>query len=464
MYFVYSLALSLLFFALLPYFAYQALRNGKYAGSFKERLGWLPVQPGSTEVSRETIWLHAVSVGEFLAAKPLIDRLRSDFPAYRLVVSTATLTGQNLARAESNAFDATFYFPFDWKFSVRRALDRVKPSIVIILETELWPNFLSECRRRSVIVVLANGRISERSFRRYGRVRSLIQRAIGDFSLIIMQSEADAERARQLGASRVRVCGNLKYDVAIERFTSPDSSDLRFEISTSESADQNRRADIDQRFGLSLSSHLVVAGSTAPGEEDLLLASLREIRAHRGLEGTRLLIAPRHPERFNEVARLVSGSGFSYARRSDSLSTGCDSTETTSVDGASLEADIVLLDTIGELALVYRFATVVFVGGSMVPRGGHNVIEPAAFAKPIIVGPHTENFRQIVSDFAKAGALVQVGPEALAVELIRLLADPTEAQATGQRAKNILKANRGATECVIQGIKEELGRGQRAAT
>jgi 3-deoxy-D-manno-octulosonic-acid transferase len=460
MYFVYSLALSLLFLALLPYFAYQALRHGKYAGSFRERLGWLPVQPGSTELNRETIWLHAVSVGEFLAAKPLIDRLRSDLPAYRLVVSTTTLTGQHLAREASNGFDATFYFPFDWKFSVRRALDRVKPSIVIILETELWPNFLGECRRRDVIVVLANGRISERSFRRYGRVRSLIRRAIDDFSLMIMQSEADAERARQLGGSRVRVCGNLKYDVTIEESTSPDSSDLRFEISHSESAEQNiLAADIDQKFGLSLSSELIVAGSTAPGEEDILLASLREVRAHGGLEGTRLLIAPRHPERFNEVAHLISGSGFSCARRSDSLSTGRNnSTEMRPVEGASLEADVVLLDTIGELALVYRFATVVFVGGSLVPRGGHNVIEPAAFAKPIIVGPHTENFRQIVSDFARAGALAQVAPEALAGELIRLLADPNEAGAMGQRARNILKANRGATECVMQEIKAELGR------
>lgn len=464
MYFVYSLALSLLFFALLPYFAYQALRHGKYAGSFKERLGWLPVQPGSTEVSRETIWLHAVSVGEFLAAKPLMDRLRAELPAYRLVVSTATLTGQNLARAESNGFDATFYFPFDWKFSVRRALDRVKPSIVIILETELWPNFLSECRKRNVIVILANGRISERSFRRYGRVRSLIRRAIGDFSLMIMQSEADAERARQLGASLVRVCGNLKYDVAVENVTSPDGSDLRFEISNTESAKRDIVAtDIDQSFGLSLSSQLIVAGSTAPGEEALLLASLREVRGHRGLEGTRLLIAPRHPERFNEVARLISESGFSFARRSDFLSTGRrDSKETSSVDGASLEADIVLLDTIGELALVYRFATVVFVGGSLVPRGGHNVIEPAAFAKPIIVGPHTENFRQIVSDFARAGALVQAGPKALAGELIRLLTNHGEAHAMGQRAWKILNANRGATECVVQEIKRELSRGPHA--
>jgi len=239
---------------------------------------------------------------------------------------------------------------------------------------------------------------------------------------------------------------------------------LRFEMSNSESEDRNiLTADIDQRLGLSLSSQLIVAGSTAPGEEEILLASLREVRGHHGLEGARLLIAPRHPERFNEVARLVSGSGFSCARRSDSLSTSRrDSGETSSVGGASSGADVVLLDTIGELALVYRFATVVFVGGSLVPRGGHNVIEPAAFAKPIIVGPHTENFRQIVSDFARAGALVQVGSEALAGELVRLLEDPHSANAMGQRARNILKANRGATECVMQEIRKELSRSPRA--
>lgn len=458
MYFLYSLALSVLFFALLPYFAYQALVHRKYAGSFKERMGWLPIQLGSSGDGRETIWLHAVSVGEFLAARALIDKLQTGFPAYRLVVSTTTLTGQRLASAASNSFDATFYFPFDWKFSVRRALDRVKPSIVIILETELWPNFLRECRTHDVIVILANGRISERSFHRYRRVGFFIRRAIADFYLMIMQTEADAERARQLGASSVRVCGNLKYDLEVGSSGSTDNSNLRFEISNSESSEQcNLAGDIDQQFGLSSSSHLIVAGSTAPGEEEMLLASLRELRAHRGLEDARLLVAPRHPARFNEVARLISRSEFTCARRSDSSSVRSGSTQPRSVTvQAPQEADVILLDTIGELALVYRFAAVVFVGGSLVPRGGHNVIEPAAFAKPIIVGPHTENFRQIVSDFARADALVQVAPGALTAELIRLLSDPMQACAMGERARNILIANRGATECVIQEIKKQL--------
>ncbi len=212
MYLLYSFVLSLLFLALLPYFVYQAARHGKYAAGLKQRMGLLPASLRGD--SRETIWVHAVSVGEFLAAKPLIARLRNDLPAARIVVSTTTLTGQQLAKSQSHLFDAGFCFPFDWTFSVRRSLAWINPSVVIILETEIWPNFLRECRKRGVTTILANGRISLRSFSRYQIVGRPFRRALEDFSLMIMQSEADAERARRLGAvaSRVRVCGNLKYD------------------------------------------------------------------------------------------------------------------------------------------------------------------------------------------------------------------------------------------------------------
>ena len=464
MYFLYSVALSFLFIALLPYFVYQALVHGKYAASFKERMGWLPFQ----NEDRETIWLHAVSVGEFLAAKTLIEKLRTGFPAYRLVVSTTTFTGQTLARSHSNNFDATFYFPFDWAFATRRALERVKPAIVIILETELWPNFLRECQKRNVVVILANGRISERSFLRYRRVGFFIRRVIADFSSLIMQTEADAERARQLGASRVRVCGNLKYDVAFEDSNSPANSNLRFQISNSASEDQPDSTgdlirDMDQQFSLSASAHLIVAGSTAPGEEEMLLSSLVEVRRNPGLEDARLLLAPRHPERFAEVEQIISRSEFTYARRSDSLpqhtASGMSEGSTlvsSVVERAPNQTDVILLDTIGELALAYRFAAVVFVGGSLVPRGGHNVIEPAAFAKPIVVGPHTENFREIVADFTRVDALLQVSQEALTHELIRLLSEPLQARAMGERAKKILMANRGATDCTFEEIKAVL--------
>lgn len=432
MYFLYSLGLSLLFVALLPYFVIQALRYGKYAGSFRQRLGRLPDSIRSD--GRRTIWLHAVSVGEFLAAKPLVDQLRRELTDYRVVVSTTTLTGQRLAQAEPNTIDGAFYFPFDWRFAVRRSLDWIKPSIVIILETELWPNFLRECRKRGVITILANGRISSRSFRRYRMVGALISRVIGDLSLMIMQSDADAERARELGGppNRVRVCGNLKYD-------QPEVRGWGFGVGK-ELAETVSDKEIDLQFALSTSSHLIVAGSTAPGEEEMLLAALTKIRAHDGFEDTRLLIAPRHPERFDEVARLIAKSSFKFARRSETAS--------------SSQANVILLDTIGELASVYRFAAVVFVGGSLVPRGGHNIIEPAAFAKPIVVGNHTGNFRQIVSDFAAAGAVVQIDSNHLAEAFLQLLSDRALAREMGDQALGILLANRGACERTIAAIKD----------
>jgi 3-deoxy-D-manno-octulosonic-acid transferase len=435
MYFLYSLGLSLLFVALLPYFVIQALRYGKYAGSFKQRLGRLPDSIRGD--ARRTIWVHAVSVGEFLAAKPLVDQLKRELPDYRVVVSTTTLTGQRLAQSESNTIEGAFYFPFDWRFTVRRSLDWVRPSIVIVLETELWPNFLRECRRRGVITILANGRISSRSFRRYRIVGSFISRVIGDLSLMIMQSDADAERALELGApsNRVRVCGNLKYDQSGVKGWGLGVGKEQIETVSDK--------EIDRQFALSSSTDLIVAGSTAPGEEEMLLAALTKIRTHAGLEDTRLLIAPRHPERFNEVARLIAKSGFNFARRSE--------TETSS------QCDVILLDTIGELASVYRFAAVVYVRGSLVPRGGHNIIEPAAFAKPIVVGKHTGNFRQIVLDFDAAGAVVQIDSNHLVEALLQLLSDRTLAREMGDQAREILLANRGACERTIGAIKDVCG-------
>lgn len=460
MYLLYSLVLSLLFLALLPYFVYQAARRGKYSGSFKERMGWLPESLRGD--GRETIWVHAVSVGEFLAAKPLIERLKRDLPTARIVVSTTTLTGQQLARSQSHLFDAALYFPFDWKFSVRRALAWVNPAVVIILETELWPNFLRECRKRGVVTVLANGRISPRSFRRYRLLSRPFRRAIEDFSLMVMHSEADAERARHLGApaGRVRVCGNLKYDSLVDGGRGPGVREETPNASNPQPPTPNSYGDIDHQFALSLSPHLIVAGSTAPGEEEMLLASLREVRRHSGLEDARLLLAPRHPERFDEVARLIARSGFAFVRRSESRDASGSSVPRPQLDpdAAASEGapDVMLLDTIGELASIYRFAAVVFVGGSLVPRGGHNIIEPAAFAKPILVGPHTENFRQIVSDFERARAIVRVCDLTLTHELIRLLSDRLRANALGERARNILLANQGATDCTTRAIKKLL--------
>jgi 3-deoxy-D-manno-octulosonic-acid transferase len=491
MYFLYSTALSLVFLVMLPYFIYQAMRHGKYASSFKERMGWLPESLAND--NRQVIWIHAVSVGEFLAAKPLLERIRREMPGSRIVVSTTTLTGQRLAREHANApYDATFYFPFDWRFTVRRALARVNPSMVIILETELWPNFLRECQRLGIITIIANGRISPRSFARYKRIRKFLASVLENLTLMLMQSDADAERALALGARAgiVSVCGNLKYDIedgaGLSPANWPGSGKLAERVNPATAGDMSAHISLDQeidnQFGLSSSPHLIVAGSTAPGEEKILLTALREARRERGLEDTRLILAPRHPERFNEVASLISQSEFKLARRAEAktltakaLATAQDANAASSDSkirsrprairdelAAMRAADVILLDTIGELASLYRFAAVVFVGGSLVPRGGHNIIEPAIYSKPIIVGPHMENFHNIISDFARADALVQVSAtgEGASIsftrEIIRLLTDHEFAVAMGVRARDILLKSRGATDCTIEAIKAAL--------
>jgi 3-deoxy-D-manno-octulosonic-acid transferase len=432
--FVYSLFLTIAFVALSPYFAYQAVFNRKYLSNLRQRLGSLPGELRADR--RPAIWLHAVSVGETLAAKPLIAALRERFPRHRLVVSTTTSTGQAVARSRVAEADGFCYFPFDWRFSVRRALEAIKPEIVILMESELWLNFLSECEERNIPVVVANGRISDRSFPRSRRFGFFTRRLYGKVARFAMQSLTDAERAVQLGApaERVRVSGNLKYDIGGAE-TSPAI------VETAKS--------LDKFFVLS-SAPIVIAGSTTEGEEEIVLAAIEQLRGEKGLECVRLLIAPRHPERFDAVARLLESSRLNYARRSKSQPGGG-------------EAAVILLDSVGELAALYRFASVVFVGGSLVPKGGHNILEPAVWTKPIIVGPHMENFREIAQEFLRRDALVQLrGADAqtltaeLRDALANLLGDKDRAEALGSNARKAIDENRGATARTVEIVSRLL--------
>lgn len=418
---LYSLLLTLLAALLLPYFLWQGRRSGKYRGSFGARLGWggAPLDGGTGPV----IWLHAVSVGETLAARPLCRALKSRYPDGTIFLTTTTATGQAVAKAQMPEADVIGYFPFDWAFAVRRVLDRVKPELVILMESELWLNFLLECQRREIPVLVANGRISDRSFPRARRVRFLARRLYGLVTRFVMQSEVDAARAVALGAepARVVVAGNLKYDVG------PGGGVI----------DEARRAVLAGLCGGS-ASPLIVAGSTHPGEEEIVLAAWQRLREREGLAGVRLLIAPRHPERFNEVAGLIEAAGLPMVRRSES---------TVGESGA-----VILLDSIGELALVYELATLVLVGGSLRPIGGHNILEPALAGRPIVVGPHMQNFREMTAGFLRAEALIQVRGEddevltaRLAEVWATLLADPAAAAAMGERARQTVEANRGAT-------------------
>jgi 3-deoxy-D-manno-octulosonic-acid transferase len=420
MYLGYSLLLSLGLFVLIPHFLFQALAHGKYVAGLRQRLGSIPQVNG-----KPVIWLHCVSVGETQAARPLAKRLKQQFPHHDLVVSTITLTGQNLAREVfRNDAAGVFYFPFDWRWTVRRALKAVNPAVVLIMETELWPNFLRECKARRIPVALVNGRISRQSYRRYRLIRPFLRRVLSSLSIAVMQSETDAERLKDLGMSNEKLfnAGNLKFD-----------AELAGEL-TSKTEELRTRFVFDERVPL------ILAASTHAPEEQIILESVQKLR-----QPVRLMLAPRHPERFNEVASLLQTSGLSWTRR------------TNVPDANDATANIVLLDTIGELPATYELADIVFVGGSIVDKGGHNVLEPAAAGATVVTGAHTHNFHAIVDLMNEAGALVQLpaledaaAGDELAYVFEKLLASPAEREELGRRAKQLISANQGAADRTMQ--------------
>jgi len=441
MYALYSLLTAAGMLLLSPYFLLRGLIEGKYLGNIPERLGWrFPPElhdknsPGLTE---KAIWIHAVSVGEVLAVLPLAQKLKIRFPLLRLVVSTTTVTGQTLARERMPFADAVFYFPLDWSGPVRRALAAARPAAVIVVETEIWPNFLRECHRAEAPVIFVNGRLSERSFRGYGRallysagaLAGFLKKVLSDGTLFLMQSEDDAARLIALGApgERVFITGNLKYDLA-EPNESPLSEWLEAALTRS-----NRRP-------------VVVAGSVLANEEVAVLRAFAGVE--REFPGALLILAPRKPEQFDKAAAIVAESGRKLLRRRDLVFNGG--------GNAALPepAGVFLLDSLGELAGLYRLADAVFVGGSLVPGGGHNILEPAAFSKVPIYGPSMENFREMSGKFLAAGAAIQVkSPEDLGAAWGALLREPERAARMGTCARELVDRNRGATERVLEHIE-----------
>jgi 3-deoxy-D-manno-octulosonic-acid transferase len=422
MYLAYSILLSLGLLVLLPVFLFKALAHGKYIAGFRQRLGSVPAMS-----VKPVIWVHCVSVGETQAARPLAARLKQQFPHHALVISTITLTGQNLAR---NVFrtqaESVFYFPFDWRWSVRRALKAINPVAVLIMETELWPNFLRECKAREIPVALVNGRISRQSYGRYVLIKFFLRRVLASLSIAVMQSEADAERLLALGmpSDKLFTAGNLKFDAN----GGSDSRETTIEIA--------------ERFGLRSEVPLVLAASTHAPEEEIVLESFKQLRTQ---QPARLMIAPRHPERFNEVAALIQNSGLRWTRRMNIPEAGDSYT------------DVILLDTIGELPATYSLAAVVFVGGSIVDRGGHNVLEPAVAGSAVVTGAHTHNFHAIMELMEQADAVIKLpavaGKDAtreLTNVLSRLLADPDERARLALRAKQLVAENQGAAERTLR--------------
>lgn len=408
-------AVALLFPAWLPWM----LLSKKRRANFPDRLGLRGMPPAVPPGGGPTIWMHAVSVGETNACVPLLRRLRERVPGARLYLSNVTVTGRGTAeKALSGVVTGRFYFPFDFPGVCGRFLDRVRPDAVVVVETEIWPNFLAECVRRDVPVVIVNGRLSERSFRGYSRLRWFFAPVLRTLRAISAQGREDADRFTALGAdpSVITVGGNLKFDV------SPPGK---------EAAPLSAIMEGEKAAG----ARWIVAGSTHEGEEAAVLRAF--LAARKNAPEIRLLLAPRHPERFPAVEALLSEEGIRAVRRT-SLPEGAE---------RRIDAPVLLLDTVGELPGAYAAADLAFVGGSLAPKGGHNVLEPALHGVPTVVGPHMENFHEIADVFLGEGGLLQVaGEEGLAAVFARFASVRDAYSAVGRKGKELFGRFGGASD------------------
>ena len=405
--FLYSLVYTCGFLIVLPYFLIVGLFRRKYFPTLGQRFG--NIKQSSDAPS---IWVHAVSVGEFLACKALIQKLKSVAPNRPVFISTTTITAQKLAEKSFPGF--TFYFPFDWAWTVRKVLRKIRPGLIAVMETEIWPNFLWETQSAGIPTLLINGRLSDRSMRRY----SIVKRWLPMFDQCWMQSESDAEKMRSLGAVDVFTCGNLKYDVKPAQIS------------------QNLQKIIAEWKGQHL---LWIAGSTMPAEEGLVLDVFRSLKREYPLK---LLLAPRHPERFAEVKELIAAAQFQSANRT-----------TFQPDDAA--SDVMLLDTIGELAGAYEDADVVLIGGTLTENGGgHNPIEPAYFGKAIVSGIYFNNFRAVFHDFQRHNAIFIT--DDLLIGMQQLLISAEKRSALGNAARILVEQNAGATEKVFNAVLQQF--------
>ena len=427
---LYSMLVTVVALLAAPCYLVRYGARGIPSGYWRQRLGWLP-RWLQGQASEGAIWVHAVSVGETLAIAGLVAEIVHRFPARPLYLSHVTPTGRAAGERRIAGVAGRFYLPIDWTWSMRRVFDRLRPAMLIIAETELWPNLLRVARERATRVVLVNARLSERSFRGYRRFAFFFRHALGAIDHVFAQTERDAERFRSLGipADRVSVAGNLKFDSR-----PPELGSLpRF---------LRRALEAGGR------GPVLVAGSTMPGEERLLLNSWDEVR--RSHPSSFLIIAPRHPQRFEEVAHLLRAGGRRFLRR-----TALDPAER---ESQLVEADILLLNTIGELGGVYELADVAFIGGSLVPSGGHNPLEPAYWAKPVLFGKHMENFRDIARLLLTGGGAFEVaGSEEFAARTSELFANAALRRDAGARAKSTLESGSGATARIADRLGEWLG-------
>jgi 3-deoxy-D-manno-octulosonic-acid transferase len=424
MYALYSALLAFFLLLTLPYWLLQMMRHGKYRAGLRQRFGAVPpALAGRGE--KPAIWVHAVSVGEVVASSAVVEALRRKFPTHRVLVSTTTSAGQKLAARRFGAGNV-FYFPLDFAFAIRPYLDALRPELLVVAETEFWPNFLRLAKRRGARIAVINCRISDRSYPGYKRFRfwlpGLLEKTLKNIDVFLAQTEEDRRRLMEIGAaeSKVTLTGNLKFDVA-----PPPSPKIV--------------ASLRESFHHSGAGPVLVCGSTLEDEEGPLLSAFHNILANH--PKAVMILAPRHPERFLEVAELVRNLGFRMWRRS-------------LWSGEALAGGVFLVDSIGELAALYSLATVAFVGGSLVLRGGHNILEPALYGVPIVTGNHYENFRDVVNFFASRNAVRIVGLEEVPLVFMELIENGDERTKLGRNALAALESQRGATERTIAALLE----------
>ena len=425
---IYNLCSIFLLVPVLLYHLYRSVSRGR-PPAFAERFGYIPKHELKKIAGRPVIWLHAVSVGESIAARPLLKSLRARYPGHAILVSNTTETGRGVA-SEFSEIDLCIYFPFDFLPAVCRVLECIKPKLVIIMETEIWPNFTRETARRSIPVILANGRISDRSFGRYLTFSWFFRHALQLFSMLCMQTDTDRERIIAIGAPPDRTVrsGNLKYDIPFRQVPDEEKASLR------------------ERYRIPAGFTVLTAGSTHPGEEEFVLNAYRELLA--SCTGLFLVLVPRHPERAEAVAKMLEQGAFTYRRRTALPDCGVEFFRS---------GEVLLVDTVGELMNVYALSDTVFVGGSLVPTGGHNLLEPASMGVATVFGPHMTNFREIAGLVLQYGAGIQVEtPDALAETCRALITSPELRRVLGQNGLKLMRDNGGATERHMEAIGRYL--------
>jgi len=418
MFIIYDLIFLIVATIYLPVYLFKR----KFHRGFLARLGFLP-----RDLSlNKPIWIHAVSVGEAMAVRCLVDELRKIYPDKKFVISTVTVTGNKIAQGIAKQGDFVTYLPLDWSSIVSSVIDKVMPSLFVIAETEIWPNLITCLYRKNIPIVTVNGRVSDASFRGYLSIKFLLKPILEKVSLFCVQTERDARRLVCLGApeDKIRITGNMKFDV--KDYTDSEKTCLPEQV--------RDYTDYRSKLGLDSKDKLFVAGSTHAGEEEIILDVYKELQ--RDFPNLKLLIAPRHPQRSKDIAKLISRSGFSSVFVSD-LPSDC---------STCISQPVFILDAVGKLVSFYAVADIVFVGGSLIKKGGHNILEPASLSKPILFGPHMFNFSDIADLFLNNKAAIKVSGQAdLKTNIAELLRNHSRAIELGRRAQQLILQNQGAT-------------------